>query len=189
MNTSDVVIHMRALVLCCIALLVLSPVLAEEYWAVVREDGTTQDVVNAANFAASMKGSVATTFESRTDEQIIEADPEFDEVLAVLFEGDDLIVMQGDDPAFQRVVDNIVVYAQNQGFDVEFESGEDVFPQPEQIEVPEPVEELPEVDDEVIVQEEPEPAPPPAYESEPQPAPERPNVFVRVWRWFAGIFS
>lgn len=184
-----------------------------EYWAIAAEDGTTMDVVNAANFAASMKGSVAVSFTGKTFEQARDSliEQPLEDTVAVVFDGDDALVMANED-RFPKVVEASVKYLRGQGFSVDVEDpdtsyflgeeevenpqacpmdakvcpdGSSVGRNPETCEflpcpvVPEPREEPP-----AQIDEDDEFVPPPRDLVE-----DRPNVLVRVWRWFAGIFS
>lgn len=192
--------------LVALLLLAATPLaLAEEYWTVVYEDGDPRDVINAANFAASMKGSAAVTFTGKTEVQAREELISTRDVLAVVFSGREVLILEGSNIP-QNVIENVQVYLARQDFALSYGrpsdllEGEDVeenapeLPEPDPVEEPNPVE----APDPVNVSEPSQEPQEPQEESPPQELPEQeredrqakgPSILVRVWRWFSGIFS
>ncbi len=214
---------MRRILTLIIVLVLMAPIAlaAPNYWVVVPASGEAMDVVNGANFAASMKGSAAVTFESREYVDAIEEVESIDrdELVAVVFIGDSAELISGDDRN-ALVYDNVVAYLEREGFTISYVDVEDWRQAPTTLVVSDE-----EVDDYLEEQESEESelplcsadvqrcwdgsfvgrqpaldcefAPcPPGPQSEPE-NPERvedveessPNVFVRIWSWFRGIFN
>lgn len=205
---------MRPAILAILVLALLPAALAAtpSYYTVVDDDAPASDVVSAANFAASMKGSVAVTFSGKlaSDMEGMTGAQLQDSVI-VVFDGRDARILRGGNPAFDAQFDDVVeasqIYLDRQGFDVtvgtaspaEFGSSDDADSdggaageaEPEAPETTAPARNTTnttqqDADDLVVEVQAPQEQelPPPAPE-----APEEPGVFSRMWRWFAGIFD
>lgn len=186
-----------------------------DYYVVVGEDSPASDVITGANFAASMKGSVAVTFQSAIDKEIY---PELSTEtmkyqLFVVIDGNDITLVGG---LRGDAWDAAKLYFERKGFSVnEVASGyspADVLLEPlpdaspssgsddsagsddVRIELPELEDEdvtapLDEVDSILAVDDTQDDSPDDSVRSvEPTPESKR-GVFKRFWGWLAGIFS
>lgn len=187
-----------------------------EYWTVVYDDASASDVVSAANFAASMKGSVAVDFTGKTFSQARDAmlTQELDETFIVIFDGTEATIMAD---GFSQVTQASRTYLERQGFSVDVVQPDESFFLPEQNEEepevcpmdakvcpdgstvgrdPDNCEEFLPCPEEPVAQDVTSGAEKDIDEDDHQPMPlpedpedTGPNVFVRVWQWFTGIFG
>lgn len=201
-------------VLIFMLLLTLPGAFAAQYWTVVRDNAPASDVVSAANFAATMKANAGVTFTGKlASDAKFELFAQSSPVLEVFFSGKSARIVEyptGDEPEFSRAIEVAESYLRSQGFSVSREEPsltgvDDVTPSgndkldnsggsQEAVDDSAPAVDL---EKPVLAQEEEQrvvgvdeqrataqtPPPPPASE------PEAPNLFVRMWRWFTGVFS
>ncbi len=176
------------------------------YWTVVADDGTAADVVNAANFAASMKASADVSFAGKTESQVADADQDPADLLTVHLQGDEAQIVYGTDPAFEQIADLAKRYLRDQGFTVTIREGVDTSApvrEPPRT-MPVPLEDLPTdptpveeaavvtqpVDDGAQALGIPAPGSDTVGATEPTAdADQDAGPFVRLWRWIAALFS
>ncbi|MBR9701122.1 hypothetical protein GOV11_04625 [Candidatus Woesearchaeota archaeon] len=189
---------MKFAIILLIFLFTMTSAVALDYWIVVEEEGTAIDVIHGIDYAASMKATLGVTFESKLEEDARDEIAFRDgDVFAVTFRGDAVEILFPTASSYDRLTEASSIYLRDQGFDVTLVPQE----KSELMEEDEPVE-LPEIEDEVIVEEiiEPEPvliAEPvveeqidaPSLDVVPEDTVKKPNFIVRMWRWFVGIFS
>jgi len=206
----------RPLILAILLLLLATSVSAAtgDYYVVVGEDSPASDVITGANFAASMKGSVAVTFQSAIDKDLY---PELSSStmkyqLFVVIDGNDITIVGGNKG---DAWDAAKLYFERKGFDVKeissgytpadvlLESLPEVTPGSDdtdssdddvKIELPDLEDEdvtapLDEVDSILAVDDTQDDSPDDSVRSvEPTPEP-KPGVFRRFWGWLSGIFD
>lgn len=178
------------------------------YFTVVDDTAPASVVVDAANFAASMKASTAVSFSGRVVPDVLSTKPG-DEEFLVVFDGKTAWILR--DPKstiayFDTVEPTAKAYLEDQGFTVldsppssqsekktVIQETKPSAPSPEVNETSEnsplaPVAPQPVVD----VQEEefmPEPDKEWTQEDTSKPDDETPGVLSRLWRWFVDIFE
>ena len=183
---------MRAFLAVLIACIVAPFAIADTvYWTVVPDDGTASDVVNAANFAASMKASVGVTFSGRTDSQVEQSWPNQERFL-VRFEGRTAVITAAD----EELADVARRYLEEQGFAVSQDAADEPEEEPEEEpETEDAGREAPEepaiIYTDYVVEAPDERAADRPMDSEPDDAAvEQPPGFLRrLWGWFARVFS
>ncbi len=172
---------------------------APVYWTVFDDAGAASDVVNGANFAASMKASAGVSFSGKTESQVATSGQNMEDAFIARFDGKNVEISYGSNSAFADVVDVARTYLRDQGFSVtvreydehntnaptrsppsapskEEETAGDASPIESGAEavIPEPIAVLPQ--EEPVAQD--------ATEQE-----EEHGFFGRIWRWFADLFS
>lgn len=164
--------------------------LAQSYWTVVDDDGRAADVVQAANFAASMKASTGVEFSGRTMSQARGEVSDVDDLFVVFFRGERATIM-ADYGEFSDLFGTASRLLEDRGLSVTIvEPDASLFGVEEEEPAPVAEEAVPE---EPI----PEPVPEPLVQEtveEPveetvAPPPAREGFFKRVTGWFARLFG
>lgn len=183
--------------------------LEASYITLVDEDGPVTNVLNAANFAATMT-ALDVTFTGLTvneaRDQLTKKGVE--NSLLVYFDENRVTLYKGTRGTIPEVADAAEGYLNDQGFSVAsvgplFEVNEPVAQETKEreepeVEEPEPVEEE-RVEEEILVDEEPQTNPPTIEaEAEPvvpepeeeieEPEPEEPGIIAKIWRWIIKLF-
>lgn len=184
--------------------LMLPMVSAAQYWTVVPDEGSTINVVNGANYAATMKSSASTEFTGKTVSQAKQelVTTDIEDVFIVIFQGSSVIIMPGEDVDNEQILEATQRYLDDQGYDYSVEEPNmEYFFGEEKEDAKEPVADEP-VDDhtdesieEEIAEEEqvqnvsdrPTLEPPVAPEPEPDKE-DGPGFFARTWRWLMSLF-
>lgn len=196
--------YFLALILVLFAATAQAATMESQYLVVVGEDAPTSDVILGANFAASMKGTVAVTFSSAIDTDLYReiADEELASKTIVVIDGTDRQVKILGTSNAAAAAD---VYFTRQGFATEMiaqPTREDVLvdPQPPQVvrTVQTPAEQIVEAtveDMETPVDPVPILQPQAAVANNVETtvetnaeAPRTESVFARVLTWFRGLF-
>jgi hypothetical protein len=175
---------------------------APAYWTVFDDAGAASDVVNGANFAASMKATVGVSFTGMTESQATASNQDVDDLFVVRLHGTTAEISYGTDNAFDEVADVARTYLRDQGFSVtvsdtpqenrEAPTRAPPTTAPTENPTPKPKNDVIENANAVLVPP-PQPLPTPVADPQPQaPEPEveeQPGFFTRLWTWFVDIFS
>ena len=192
---------MRALVFPFILALLALPAHAAYYVTVVDDAALASDVVNAANFAASMKASAGVSFTGvLASEAPMRIAVRSDPVMRVDLRGMEATIL-ADEGEFSGVIDVATRYLEGQGFDVRVNPSEGngrMQRVPLDIEDETPQERLTEdvpADDTQDIEELEEDVVQPVEDDLPVDAapdaqePPTPGVFSRFWGWLKGLFN
>ncbi len=187
------------LVIVAFLITVASVSAAPVYWTVFDDAGAASDVVNGANFAASMKASAGVSFSGKTESQVSTSNQDMNDAFLVRFDGTNVEISYGSNSAFDDIADVARVYLRDQGFSVtarEYDERNTEAPtrsppsappkEEETTEEESPIESGAEavIPEPIAVIPQEEPAAQEAIEHE-----EERGFFGRIWHWFSDIFS